>query len=207
MKLIVTGCARSGTTVMIHLMRYFYSTKVVVKDEAHPFDYERYNHKDHILVIKKPFLEMSNISYFSLQELLQKGWRVLWMLRDGRDVISSTVDGNYHVDQERWISSNREFLSMCMSEQILPIRYEDLVTDHSNQMQIISTFIGQGYQDYSNWFNMVNAEDPMNYGIAPRPITADSIGNYKNHPERISNLSDRFTKLLTIFGYERYNTN
>lgn len=187
---------------MVNLMRYFYNTKVITEDEAHPFDYERYNHKDHILVIKKPFLERDNIQYFTLQELILKGWRVLWMIRDGRDVISSKVDGNYHVEQDRWTFANKIFLKNCMSEQILPIRYESLVTDDHEQMQRIKNFIGQSYQDYSDWFNQVNPEDPMNYGITPRPITADSIGNYKNYPERISNLSTDFKKLLTILGYE-----
>lgn len=202
MKLIITGCARSGTTVMVHLMRYFYNTKVIFQDESHPFDYERYNHKNHILVIKKPFLERDNIEYFTLQELIQKGWHVLWMIRDGRDVISSTVDGSYHVEQDRWTFANKIFLQNCMNYQLLPIRYESLVTDHYAQMQRISNFIGQSYQDYDDWFNQVNPEDPMNYGIVPRPITAESIGNYKNHPERISNLSTDFKKLLTILGYE-----
>jgi hypothetical protein len=183
-------------------MRYFYSTKVIAENEAHPFDYEHYNHKDHILVIKKPFLELDNLQYFSLNELLQKGWRVLWMIRDGRDVISSMVDDSYHVDPDRWMFANKVFLKACMSDQILPVRYESLVTDHYTQMQRIKSFIGQSYQDYDDWFNQVNTEDPMNYGIVPRPITSDSIGNYKNHPERILNLSRDFRKLLTIFGYE-----
>lgn len=201
MKLIVTGCARSGTTIMIHLMRYFYSTKVVIEDEAHPFDYEKYNHKDHILVIKKPFVDLYNIQYFPLEDLLLKGWRVIWMIRDGRDVITSMVDDSFHVEPSRWEFSNKAFLKNCMNKQILPIRYEDLVTDTDTQMQRIKKFIKQDYQDYSDWFNMVNVQEPMNYGIEPRPISADSIGNYRKHPERIVNLSTDFNKLLTIFGY------
>lgn len=184
---------------MIHLMRYFYSTNVIIQDEAHPLDYENYNHKDHILVIKKPFLEANHIGYFSLEELITKGWRVLWMLRDGRDVVSSMVDGQYHVEPERWIFSNRMFLKNCMSKQVLTVRYEQLVSDSEKQMNRIKDFIGQDYQDYSNWFTKVNTDDPMNYGVTPRPISEASVGNYKNHDRPYST---DFKKLLNLFGYE-----
>lgn len=192
---------------MVHLMRYFYSTKVVIEDEAHPFDYEHYNHKDHILVIKKPFIELDNVQYFSLHDLLKKGWRVIWMIRDGRDVISSMVDGEYHVEPDRWTYANRMFLSACMNDQILPVRYEDLAINSDYQMERIKEFIGQDYQDYSDWYNMIDSNDPMNHGVVPRPITTDSIGNYKNHPKRISNTNNDFKKLLTIFGYENNDPN
>lgn len=201
MRVLVTGCARSGTTMMIHLMRYFYSTEVIIYDESHPFDYEKHNHKDHILVIKKPFVEVSNIQYFSLKDLISKGWLIIWMLRDGRDVISSIVSDKYHVDAERWAFANRSILPYCLHDQVLIVRYENLVTDSISAMEEVKKFIGQDYQkDYENWFNEVNDKAPMNKGIIPRPINTQSIGNYKKHPERFSDSVD-FKKLLNIFGY------
>jgi len=66
MKVLISGCARSGTTILTHMMRYFYSTKVGFEDEVHPMEYASYNDSDHVLVIKKPYLESSNIGYFTL---------------------------------------------------------------------------------------------------------------------------------------------
>jgi hypothetical protein len=187
---------------MIHLMRYFYSTQVVIEDEAHPFDYEDHNHKDHILVIKKPFIEIDNIQYFSLTDLINKGWKIIWMLRDGRDVISSKLSGKYHVDHERWTFSNSKMIPYCMHDQVSIIRYENLVKDPGSVMEDVKKSIGQDYQkDYENWFNELYPDDPMNSGLAPRPISQDSIGNYKNHPERMTD-SINFKKLLNLFGYD-----
>lgn len=205
MKVIITGCARSGTTMLTHLMRYFYSTNVIVEDEAHPFDYGDYNHKDHVLVIKKPFLQSNHIEYFSLQELLVSGWRVIWMLRDGRDVICSKQDGNnFHVEPERWIEANQRFLELYNSRQVMAIRYSELVRKTYQQMLRISDFINQDFQrDFDLWWQQVDTTDPMNVGIKPRPISAQSIGNYRNYPDRVAAVLQNyeFKKLLNIFGY------
>ncbi len=195
--------------MMIHLMRYFYSTNVIIQDEAHPLDYENYNHKNHVLVIKKPFLEISNIEYFSLIDLINKGWRIVWMLRDGKDVVSSITGNKYHVDADRWAFANRKILPYCLDDQVLIIRYENLVNNSLSVMDTVKKFIGQDYQEnYVNWFDQVNPEDPMNSGIIPQPIHTDSIGNYKNHPERVTRAMEsiNFRKLLTLFGYEKCDT-
>jgi hypothetical protein len=206
MRAIVTGCARSGTTMMIHLMQYFYNTKAVINDEVHPFDYDGYNHKDHILVIKKPYLEPGNVEYFSLTELIQKGWFIIWMLRDGKDVICSKLLEKYHVEPDRWIYANSKMLENLFSKQVIVVRYEKLVNQTHVEMLRIGKFIGQDFQtDFDEWWKNVNSENPMNTGMVPRPITSESIGNFKNHTDRISAVAQNqnFEKLLNILGYER----
>lgn len=200
MKLIVTGCARSGTTVMVHLLRYFYSTHVVIEDEAHPLDFTNYNHKDHVLVIKKPFLEPHHIEYFTLGELIEKGWKVMWMLRDGRDVITSTANV---VPPSRWIHANEQYLMHYNDPSVLLLRYDKLITDTENQMKRIEKFIDQKYQDdYHLFYKSMNPSDPMNYGIDPKPLYADAIGRYKNHNIDTAMSEPKFTHLLNLFGYE-----
>lgn len=205
MKVIITGCARSGTTMMAHLMRFFYSTNVIIEDEAHPLDYTSYNHKDHVLVIKKPFLQSNHIEYFSLQFLLAYGWRVIWMLRDGRDVICSKMDGEtFHVEPERWVEANQKFLKHYNSRQIIAVRYSELVRNTYEQMLRVSSFINQEFQkDFESWWKQIDTSAPMNFGMTPRPISAQSIGNHKNYPDRISAALQNhdFKKLLNIFGY------
>lgn len=205
MKVIITGCARSGTTMMIHLMRYFYSTNVIVDDEAHPFDYESYNHKDHVLVIKKPFLQRNHIGYFSIEYLIKNGWLIIWMLRDGRDVICSRLIDQFHVEPDRWIESNSKILNYYARKQILIVRYEDLVEDTECEMLRTGTFINQEFSNnYTEWWLNVNKETPMNTGMTPRPTSTESIGNFKNYPERVelAMANTYFRKLISIFGYK-----
>lgn len=197
MKLLITGCARSGTTILTHMMRYFYSTKVAFEDEAHPMEYMNYNHSDHILVIKKPYLESSSLGYFTLQSLLYHGWKVIWLLRDGRDVITSI---NHPVSQTRWVEANTEYMRHYQSKEILLIRYEQLVSSPYAEMDRIKDFIGQPYQDDFLDFHKLMTDTPMNKGIIPAPINQDTIGRFKNFPHQEYN--DNFAQLLNIFGYE-----
>jgi hypothetical protein len=200
MKLLVTGCARSGTTLMIHLTQYFYNCKVLIENEQHPFDYLEYNSKDHILVIKKPMLEKHNLQYFNLRQLLDMGWFIIWMIRDGRDVIVSKHgnDLNY-VDSDRWVKTNYEMLKVCDDHGIITVRYEDLCNNPDNEMKRISNFINQDYQkDFVNFYEQM-ADTPMNAGINPRPIDTDSIGSHLKHPQEYYDF--KFLKLLNIFGY------
>lgn len=199
MKLLITGCARSGTTLMVHLMQYFYSCKVHIEDERHPLDFVNYNSKDHVLVIKKPYLQKTNIEYFDLRELLNSGWRIIWMIRDGRDVV---VSQNHHVNPSRWISTNYEMLKLASNHGILTVRYEDLCTSPVEQMDRIAGFIHQSYQENFTEFYTMMESTPMNEGITPRPIDQNSIGAYKSQPEYIKKINNtQFSKLLNIFGY------
>lgn len=204
MRLLVSGCACSGTTLMIHLMQYFYNCKVLIEDEIHPIDAIEIPHKDIILTIKQPFLERSNINYFGLQEVINAGFKVIWMLRDGRDVICSrNSSGNFHASYRRWVDANIELLSLSLNPNLCLVRYESLVTNPSVEMDKISAFISQDYQkDYENfWLGMKASR--MTDGIIPRPIESFSIGNYKNYPEVVDNaLEDSiFRKLLYLFNY------
>lgn len=203
MKVIITGCARSGTTLMVHLMRYFYSTEVILEDEKHPYDYQGLT--DKVLVIKKPYQDVNNIQHFSIYELLKYGWKIVWMLRDGRDVISSKANGEYHCDFMRWIDSNTDYLNYWNNRAIHLVRYESLVKNPDAIMDGISDFIHQEFQaDFHNFYNLMSSDKPMNSDIAPRPLDINSIGNHKNHPERVMQAMDHtdFVKLLKIFGYE-----
>jgi len=200
MKLLITGCARSGTTLMVHLMQYFYSTHVVIEDEAHPMDFNNYNHKDHVLVIKKPFLEKEHIEYFTLHELLLHGWKIIWLVRDGRDVITSK--GNI-VPPSRWITSNEHYLSHHANADILLIRYESLVRDTENELRRISKFINQQFQrDWFMFYKNINQSDPMNIDMIQQPIHTEAIGRYKDYDVDHAMNNPNFTHLLNLFGYD-----
>lgn len=200
MKLLITGCARSGTTLMVHLMQYFYNCKVIIQDEQHPFDYLDYNSKDHILVIKKPMLQKTDLEYFNLGQLLDNGWKIIWMLRNGKDVIVSVNHlGARHVDKSRWIETNYEMLKFCNDDGLLTIRYEDLCINADAQMKRISGFINQDYQkDFNNFYEQMS-DTLMNKGIKPRPIDTESIGTHLSLPKQKHDF--KFNKLLNIFGY------
>jgi hypothetical protein len=135
-------------------------------------------------------------------------WKIIWMLRDGRDVIVSKNENNiYHCPVERWVKVHEEFFSYYFRENVLIIRYEELVNFPNNIMNDVGNFIEQKYQsDFHNFYQNININNKMNIGIKPRKIDTKSIGNWKNpaHKKVINSAMEnsKFTKLLTLFGYE-----
>jgi len=206
MKVLITGCARSGTTLITHLVRYFYSTNVIIDDEQHPNDYETHNDKDHILVIKKPYLTADNIGYFSLTSILSKGWKVIWMLRDGKSVISSKNQfGKFHADHQRWVYSNTKLLENINNPNLVVVRYEQLCLNPQLIMDDLKSFLGVDYQkDFENFYTNVESDSRMNLGsVTNKPITTESINKYNSQRITQALKNKQFSKLLTLFGYER----
>lgn len=209
MRLLITGCARSGTTLMTHLMRYFYNCQVVIDKEDHPYNYHHYNDTDNVLVIKKPAVTLNDMDYFDvLSPAIIRGWKIIWMIRDGRDVIVSKNHlGQYHCSADRWVATNEDALNFILKPNVLIVRYEDLVTDPKSQMEAIKEFIGQNYQeDFNDFWQSMDTESNMNVGIVPRQVDANSVGKWKeagNKKVIAEALKDRkFVQLLKLFNYK-----
>ena len=54
MNILITGCARSGTTLLLHLMKGFLSLHVVDYIEVHPNQIKKYSEAEKSTVIKYP---------------------------------------------------------------------------------------------------------------------------------------------------------
>jgi hypothetical protein len=199
MKILVSGCARSGTTLMTHLMRYFYNTDVMIYDEEHPFRFTEYTYDPH-LVIKKPAHQSSHPDYFSLQLVLDFGWKVIWMIRDGRDVISSM---NGYVPFGRWIDTNMEMLSCVDHPNLIIVSYEQMVGETESTMNYLSESLGLEYdKDYQNYYSQVDPESKMNKGSVEQiPIHTDRIGVYDSDIVGEALRDKEFIKLQKLFGY------
>jgi hypothetical protein len=199
MKILISGCARSGTTLMTHLMRYFYNTEVKIDDEHHPYKFMEFNYDPH-LVIKKPAHQISDPDYFSLNIMLEFGWKVIWMIRDGRDVISSL---NGHVSHDRWIDTNMQLLENTDHPNLIIVQYESLVNNPEVEMEYLSLELGIDYDsNFLDFHTQVDPESPFNKGsVDNTPITKDRIGNWNSYlvDEAINN--SNFIKLQKIFGY------
>jgi len=209
MKVLITGCSRSGTTMLINIMPYFYNSEVILDDEVHPYKYLEFDEKGKVFVIKKPLNIYESQDWFDMTYLIHHGWKIIWLIRDGRDVVCSKNEKDeYHTDCQRWVQTNQEFMRVAENNNVLPIHYERFVKEPEKQMQKISEFLGANFQqDFNDFYLNVNPKLRMNVGVEPRKIDADSIGNFIKHPKRIAQIKKSkfyqlFTVLNTIFGYE-----
>lgn len=230
-KIVITGCARSGTTLLLFLARYFENCQVMIDAEYMPTKIDKPESIYYIpnidrnknLIIKRPIQEIGHDEYESISDMINCGFTILYLIRDGRDVMVSKHPPDtetYHVSPKRWIETINDLMNNH-DKNIYVIKYEDMVARPKVTMDYISNIIGNKYSQEYNGFYLDIPDSPMitgghmksGFGFkGTRPIQEDSIGNWKlpSHTQRmrdivrseyICNICD----LLIRFGYEKDN--
>ena len=160
-KIFITGCAKSGTTLLLRMCYAFKDTEVLYREgfDGHelPFDQFVNYQSDKPFVIGKrhPPALLSNVLTKALDNqydvIKKNNIVVINVVRDGRDVVLS--DGKY-VKPCRWIESikQREFYKDVIA---LEVRYEDLIrepqkvqAEMENTLGLVSEHNFSDYPDY-----------------------------------------------------------
>lgn len=200
MKVLISGCARSGTTLLVNLMQYFDDSLCIMDDEKMPSLYYNHDEGSTLFVIKKPAHPYTSKQHFNLRKVLDH-YKVIWLIRDGRDVITSKNHLNeYHVPLERWIYTNYQYQKHSSNKNMLLIRYEDLIKTPEAVMDNIGKFLNKKYStDFVNFYTIMDANSQMNVGIVPRPIDSNNFGKWrdKKHNQVFIDLANN--KLKNMF--------
>lgn len=145
--------------------------------------------------------------------------RYIFLIRDGRDVVSSYADGEYHLFGElsniehaaiKWNKSIQQWnwlKRQVPSDQLLEIRYEELVRKPENVVKVILEFLGLPFENGLLEFkNIVQKrrvlEIPYHQGLT-QPINNNSIGKWKKKltNEDITLITPFLEKGLKVYNY------
>ena len=160
-KIFITGCAKTGTTLVLRMFYAFKSTEVLYREgfNGHEISLDDFlEHKsDKSFIVGKrlpPCLLSSeyyrNKTKFQQQKkkIIDNDIGIINIVRDGRDVILS--DGGYVLPQ-RWIDSmkqSKEFKDIVDVQ----IKYEDLLLDPDKiQEELISIFALEKEHNFSTY--------------------------------------------------------
>jgi hypothetical protein len=127
--------------------------------------------------------------------------KVLWMLRDPRDILTSIHDNQpdkYYVSPERLIKSLQLYAQFKVEPQVLTVRYEELVT-HPDVMQVkISEHCGlapsRNFVDAYKFFPKFHENVRAMHSI--RPIDTNSLQKWRHNPAH----RDYLKQLLASHG-------
>jgi hypothetical protein len=136
--------------------------------------------------------------------------RYLYLIRDGRDSISSQVQAEMRDLNEaarRWVSANDMCAKYLPQSRTLSMRYEDIVRDPGPSFARIFDWAELSYQD------RYLSEVPARLGDVTlrahhagvlQPITPASIGGWRKKlsQDQINMLPPRFHEMLARLGYE-----
>lgn len=227
--IVIGGCGRSGTTLLLSILschphifavdtetRTFchsgYSTRPTLNAPFHFKKLYRYLLNQQIPAAAKRWCEKTPRNVLFYDRILRyygPRVRILNIVRDGRDVISSVHPSNpakFWVTPERWIMDVSAGKLYGDHPQVFTLRYEDLVNDCENIMRAICRFLGEDFHDdflsYSRatavqhnaaWFDKARPLDTSSIGRWQRPECADRVAELLANPEAVA--------LLTHYNY------
>jgi Sulfotransferase domain. len=182
---IIGGCARSGTSLLLSLLSchprlYCYpveSQAFCARSYGAPLSEESRARSELEHEISKVEMRADiqawcektpkNVMHFS--ELLVRfggDVRLIHIVRDGRDVVTSVhpkAPEACWVSPERWKNDVEAGLKHAMHDQVLTLRYEDLIRDSERVMRRVCSFVGL---DYGPWFR--------SYPVTAKIVAADA---------------------------------
>lgn len=202
----IVGCGpRTGTTLLTEMMIASYDIDVYT------------DHEDRIAKPpKKPgtvFLTKSPKDIVVVEPILRmvKNLHVIFMLRDPRDSIVSmhgTDKDRYWSNLQYWKNFMPFAEALMNHPRFLTVRYEDMARDPDGVQQRISEFLPflEQTHTFSDFHRTSKPSSDSRLALGEvRPVSGDSIGNWRKHKPRIvGQLMEHgpITEDLIKYGYE-----
>lgn len=226
--LVIGGCARSGTTLLLSILsahpeiaavpietRTLCPTAYDARPRRNaPFEFAKLaGHLDALMTEKcRVWCEKTprNVLFFSrLLRTLGTEARMIHLVRDGRDVVCSKhpdKPDEFWVSPQRWITDVNAGLRLEGHRQVLAVRYEDLVLQTQRTLNEICRFVGLAfvpelmeYPDHAK-LRRCNA-----WSKPAQPIFGSSIGRWRRaeFAERVGHLMAhrKASRLLEHYRY------
>lgn len=192
MKIYITGCNKSGTTLLLRMFHSFKNARVIT-NEIQIDRFAKLKYSEDILVGKrKPktiFSDIIDSKELNRQIKLIKKNKIVIIncIRNGEDVIAS----NSHI--ERWVKSMKQALKHIEIIS-LNVRYEDLVSIPDYIQKHIETIISkQAEYKFSEYPSFIPEGSYEGTFYKLRPVSTDRIDKNKDGYKLVFN---EFEKLI-----------
>lgn len=226
--ILIGGCGRSGTTLLLSVLSAHHElfchpkelgifNAAEVKADGTLFVPKIHRFHQSFLFNKIPktatrWVEKSpsNIKHIGKIEVFTNNdFKFIQIIRDGRDVILSrhpTDPERYWVDPDRWINDVTVGLQYADDPRVHTIRYEDLITGFDETMSGICEFLAIDFtSELKNWHEHARVTQNRAYFGKVKAINPKSIAKWADpkYKDRVSELTDRpeAMKLLEHYGY------
>jgi hypothetical protein len=225
--IIIGGCARSGTTLLLAILSanpYILAIPKETdsftmwnrrKNKLYPVRLDRFYRKFLTFSVPKittRWVEKRPDNVYFISEILNyygADSRFIHILRDPRAVCCSihpSVPGDYWVEPERWVKAVTAGLKFKDHPQVLTLRYEDLIMNNEQAIRSICNFINEVYTDQmKNWEKFVTIKNSTAWKKPFNAIQTDKIYLWKHpkHQDRLEYIlkNQELIKLMTELGY------
>jgi len=135
--------------------------------------------------------------------------RFIYMVRDGRDVAvssKSSIFNDYHIyyTAKRWSNEQQlglSWMKRLKPEQIMMLKYEDLLNDPVKEVHKICSFLNETYEEVMiKYHNSAEAKKSgslsISWGNTSKPVMVGNKGKY------LYNLSKKEIKIFEAIAFE-----
>lgn len=199
--IVICGCPRSGTTLLLAILAAQPEIQAIQTEtrvfKRWPYSSRMLNRWYHSVLIfchliKFPVKKTArrwaektpqNIQY--IEEILNEfetSVKIIHIVRDGRDVVTSrhpTQPDNFFVSPEQWAEIVSKGLKWRGNPQVLTIRYEHLIQAYETTISQIMSFlelnVAEETMEYHK-YTSIKAPKTLNHEI--QPISNRSIGKW-----------------------------
>ncbi len=204
----VIGPPRSGTTLMMELLKTCFHFPVYFNEEVYISLIAKQALDNPLLLSKKP----SDHEY--VKPILERDEGVVFisMIRDPRDVVVSRHGKRpdiYWANLRQWRECYQNQSNCFQHPRLIPVRYEDLVEKPdivqkqiSNRLPDIT--VRKAFSQYHQYAQP--SEQSLQAMRTVRPVSNESIGSWKKHLPRLAGqiqIHGSITEELIAMGYEK----
>jgi len=202
---IVGLSPRTGTTLMVEVMKTCYQIEAVTNHEDRLFT--RARGRPSVFLSKAP----KDITIVRPSLIIDPDLYVICMIRDPRDVISSKhkKDPNrYWAGLKFWRHYLRFYDQIVDHPRFIPVKYEAFVSNPDETQKLISQKIPFLKKEslFSRYHEQASVTEASKQALrSVRPIKPASVGRWKKHKPRIAGqlkLHGSITGDLIRFNYE-----
>lgn len=217
---IIGGCGRSGTTLLLSMLSahpsiFAFSDELSIfnhweKTKGGQWKPQRLDRMYRYFLTHKIPKDINrwcektpyNIRFIdTILNYFNQNVKIIHIIRDGRDVcLSEHPDkpGEYWVDPDRWISDVRKGLEFKNHPQVYTVFYEDLISHYHKHMRQLMSFLDEPFsKEIQQWYIYTKVKENNAWYGSVENLHNHSVGKWRNKKN-----FQRLRELMAYPGFE-----
>lgn len=223
--IMIVGCGRSGTTLLLSILGAHPHIFAIPKETTAFAHWNNKNQPKRLDRLYREFIfnKISNTAtrwcektpnhvrqIGRIMDYFDGEVQFIHLIRDGRDVMLSRHPSSrrdYWITPLRWVQDVKAGLEYQGHSNVLTVYYENLVLHYNKTIENICNFIGETCtEEMYHWFDHTNVKRNSAWQNGLQNLHAQSVGKWQKpeNKEKVAEISsDReVQKLLQTLGYQ-----